>query len=278
MAELPEVETLRRQLERDVVGRKVKTVEILDNKAVRRHSNKKDFVARIEGAKLKSLMRRGTFLIFTLDTLERLIVQPGPSGLLVKAAPKDAIAPGTALVVSFTQGGQVRFIDPKHGGEVWLLTPDEVALGVDEIELIGFDVVDTPVPWADFARLVVNRSVKLRSLLTEEGLLAGIGPVYCDEILYDAGLRHERTSDSLTVQEVRRLYRSVVEILHDAVKHGGTSLADDGWRDLHGATGGYGEYHQVFGRDGEPCRRCRDTIVKAKIGGRTVYYCAQCQT
>jgi len=278
MAELPEVETLRRQLERDVVGRKVKSVDVSDTKLIPRHTNKKQFATMIEGAKLKSLIRRGTFLIFTLDTGDRLIVRPGTLGQLRKAAPKDADEPGTGVVITFTQGGQLRYVDPKRTGELWVLTPEQVAEGVDEIELLGYDVVDQPVPWADFAKQVLSRSVKLKTLLTDEDLLTGIGDVYSDEILYDAGLRFDRLSDDLSVQEVRRLYRSVVEILHDAIKYGGTTLPEGGWRDLHGAAGGYNEYHQVHGRDGEPCRRCRGVVSKGKFGGKTVWYCEQCQT
>jgi formamidopyrimidine-DNA glycosylase len=277
MAELPEVETLRRQLERDVVGRKVKSVDVNDTKVIPRHANKKHFAGMLEGAKLKSLIRRGTFLIFTLDTGDRLIIRPGTEGQLRKAAPKDAEEKGTAVVISFTQGGQLRYVDPKRTGELWLLTPEQVAEGVDEIELLGYDVVDQPVPWADFAKMVLQRSVKLKNLLNDEDLLAGIGDVYSDEILYDAGLRYDRLSDSLSVQEVRRLYRSVVEILHDAIKYGGTTL-EGGWRDLHGDAGGYNDYHQVHARDGEPCRRCRGVISKGKHGGKTVWFCEQCQT
>lgn len=277
MPELPEVETTRRQLEREVVGRKVKSVEVPDAKAIPRHSSKKQFADLLEGAKLKSLIRRGTFLIFTLDSGNRFIIRPGDSAELRKTPAKDELEEGTGVIVTFTQGGQLRFVDPARTGEMWVLTPEEVAKGVDEIELLGYDVVDEPVPWADFARLVMSRSVKLKTFLTDEDILAGIGPIYSDEILYDAGLRYDRLSDSLSVQEVRRLYRSVVEILHDAIKHSGTSLPDNGWRDLHGQPGGYLEYHQVYARDGEPCRRCRSTVSKAKFGGRTIYLCKECQ-
>lgn len=278
MAELPEVETIRRQLEREVVGRKVKSVDVHETKLIKRHANKKQFAGMLEGAKLKSLIRRGTFLIFTLDSGDRFIIQPGTEGQLRKTPSKDELDKGTAVVLTFTQGGQLRYIDPKKTGELWILTPEEVAEGVDEIELLGYDVVDTPVPWADFAKLVLGRSMKLKAFLTDEDLLAGIGPVYSDEILYDAGLRYDRITDTLSVQEVRRLYRSVIEILHDAIKHTGTTLDEKGWHDLHGEDGGYLEYHQVFARDGEPCRRCRDTISKAKFGGKPTYFCEQCQT
>ena len=278
MAELPEVETLRRQLERDVVGRKVKSVEVHNAACITRHPSKKAFADMLEGAKLKSLIRRGTFLIFTLDSGDRFIIQPGAGGELRKTPAKDDLEDDTLVSITFTQGGQLRYIDGRRTGEMWVLTPEQVAEGVDEIELLGFDVVDQPVPWADFARMIMSRSIKLKSLLTDEDLLAGIGPLYSDEPLYAAGLRYDRLSDSLSVQEVRRLYRSVVEILHDAIKHGGTTLPDGGWTDLHDAAGGYTEYHEVFARDGQPCHRCRDTISKAKFGGRNTYFCAECQT
>ncbi len=183
------------------------------------------------------------------------------------------------MVITFTQGGQLRFVDPRHTGEMWVLTPEQVAEGVDEIELLGYDVVDQPVPWADFAKLVLQRSMKLKALLTDEDLLAGIGNVYSDEILYDAGLRYDRMTDTLSVQEVRRLYRSVVEILHDAIKHGGTTLSDDGWHDLHGEAGGYQRVPQGV----RPRRRAvpalpRHGRPRPSSAARNTYFCAECQT
>ncbi|MDZ7675956.1 MAG: DNA-formamidopyrimidine glycosylase [Acidimicrobiales bacterium] len=278
MAELPEVETTRRQLERDVVGRKIKSVDVHDTKLIPRHSSRKQFAGMLEDAKLKSLIRRGTFLIFALDSGDRFIIRLGPDAELRKTPTKEDLEKGTGVVLTFTQGGQLRYIDPDRTGELWILTPEEVAEGVDEIELLGYDVVDTPVPWADFAKLVLGRSMKLKTFLTDEDQLAGIGPVYSDEILYDAGLRYDRITDSLSVQEVRRLYRAVIEILHDAIKHSGTTLEGDGWHDLHGHSGNYRDHHKVFARDGQACVRCRDTISKAKFGGRNTYFCEQCQT
>jgi formamidopyrimidine-DNA glycosylase len=137
MAELPEVETIRRQLEREVVGRKVKAVDVHDTKAIPRHKSKKAFTDLLDDAKLKSLMRRGTFLIFTLDSGNRFILRPGTGGQLRKAPSKDDLEDGTSVVITFTQGGQLRYIDPSHSGEMWILTPEEVAQGVDEIELLG---------------------------------------------------------------------------------------------------------------------------------------------
>ena len=276
MAELPEVETLRRQLEREVVGKKVKTAEVDDEAVVDRNASEKDFVSRLEGAKLKSLKRRGPYLVFTLDTGELYLVSLGPTGTIHKHATRDAKADATLVTLTFTQGGQLRLVDPKANAKMAVVGADDLGEVFPEIADMGTDVVDKPVSWTEFARLVLARSVKLKTLLTDPTLLAGIGPLYADEILFDAGLRFDRASDTLSIQEVRRLYRSVVEILHDGVKHGGTTL-DDGFTDLHGDAGGYTEYLQAYGRDGDACRRCRGVISKAKFAGRNTYFCEGCQ-
>ncbi len=97
--------------------------------------------------------------------------------------------------------------------------------------------------------------------------MAGIGNLYSDEILFPAGLRYDRAADSLTGTEVRRLYRAMVETLADAIKHRGSSLADEQYRDLFGEIGEYQGSHQVYDREGQPCRRCRNTIVRVKGAG-----------
>jgi formamidopyrimidine-DNA glycosylase len=131
--------------------------------------------------------------------------------------------------------------------------------------------------WTKFGQMLMSHSMKLKSFLMDQKILAGIGNIYSDEILFNAGLRYDRMTDSLSTQEIRRLYRAVVETLHDAIKYGGSTLADEGYVNLHGDPGEYQEHHQVYARDKEACRRCRMPLTKAKFGGRSTYYCEQCQ-
>ena len=105
----------------------------------------------------------------------------------------------------------------------------------------------------------------------------GLGGLYADEILHDAGLRPDREVSTVSTMEIRRLYRSLVEILHEATKHHGTSTAEHPFTDLHGKAGSFQEELQVWGRDGEPCRRCRGTVTKQRSGGRVTYWCPSCQ-
>ena len=99
-------------------------------------------------------------------------------------------------------------------------------------------------------------------------VVAGIGPIYSDEILWEAGLRHDRTSDSLSSQEIRRLFRALVETLHEAVKHRGTTIDEHPFVDLYGKPGDYQDELKVYAREGEPCRRCRAPIVKARYANK----------
>jgi formamidopyrimidine-DNA glycosylase len=111
----------------------------------------------------------------------------------------------------------------------------------------------------------------------DQRFVAGIGNIYADEILFTAGLRHDRSSDKLTPQEVRRLYRSIIETLQEAIKHRGSSLADEQYRDIFGEVGEFQRLHNVYDREGHACPRCRATIVRVKANGRSAFFCPHCQ-
>jgi formamidopyrimidine-DNA glycosylase len=274
--ELPEVETIRRELDREAAGKRIKTVEVHGTRSVRRQT-KKQFTSRLEGAKVKSVRRVGKHLVLDLDTGDVLVIHLRMSGQLLKAQPKDPMAKHTHVVITFTQGGQVRFVDPRTFGEMFVTTRDELTQEIPELAELGMDPVDEPVSWVRFGELLMSRTTKLKPLLTDQGLVAGLGNIYSDEVLFEAGLRHDRVPQSLSTMEVRRLYRAIVEVLHEAIKHRGSTLADQQYVDLYGRPGEFQLLHQVYGREGEPCPRCRTPIVRAKVGGRSTYYCPNCQ-
>ena len=278
MPELPEVETIRRDLEKEANGRRIKSVDVTGLRSIRRHKTKKQFTSRLEGKKVMSVDRKGKYLLVRLEGGDVLVIHLGMSGQLSRAkGAKEALQKHTHVVISFTQGGQLRYVDPRTFGELFVTTPDELLQELPELAHLGFDPIDDVMSWTDFATRLKARSVKLKPLLMDQKFLAGIGNLYSDEILFAAGLRHDRTSDSLTSQEIRRLYRAMVETLQDALKHRGSSLADEQYRDLFGEVGDYQSQHKVYDREGEPCRRCRSPIVRLKVGGRSTFFCEQCQ-
>lgn len=279
MPELPEVETLRRDFEKEVVGRRVKEVVVTGMRSIRRHPNKKHFITKLEGCKITAVKRRGKYLLVSLDSGDVLVVHLGMSGQLVKAkgGVKDPPPKHAHVIITFTQGGQLRFIDPRTFGEMFVTTPEEVEAQVPELAHLGFDPVDDMMSWTRFGEQLLARKGKLKVLLMDQKFVAGIGNIYSDEILFAAGLRYDRTPDTLTSQEVRRLSRAMVETLLEAIKHRGSSLADEQYRDLYGQPGGYQQQHKVYDREGEPCRRCRHVVSRQKFNGRSTFFCEQCQ-
>ncbi len=279
MPELPEVETIRRDLDKEVVGKRIKTVDVTGMRSIRRHPNKKHFIAQLEGHKLAGVDRKGKYLLIRIEGGDILIVHLGMSGQLLRARSeaRDPLVEHTHVVITFTQGGQLRFVDPRTFGEMFVTTPDDLAADVPELAHLGFDPVEDMMSWNRFGELLTVRKAKLKSLLMDQKFTAGIGNIYSDEILFGAGLRYDRSSDTLSSQEVRRLYRAMVETLQDAIKHRGSSLADEQYRDLFGVKGQYQTLHKVYDREGQTCRRCRSTIAKVKFNGRSAFLCPQCQ-
>jgi len=276
--ELPEVETLKRDLDKEVVGKRIKTVEVTGMRSIRRHPNKKHFIAKLEGRKITGVRRRGKYLLMTLDSNDVLVAHLGMSGQLLRSkGTKDPMVKHTHVVITFTQGGALRFVDPRTFGELFVTASDDLEHQVAELAHLGFDPVDDMMSWTKFGELLLARKAKLKTLLMDQRFAAGIGNIYSDEILFAAGLRYDRSSDSLSSQEVRRLYRAMVETLQEAIKHRGSSLADEQYRDLFGEKGEYQVQHKVYDREGEACRRCRSVVAKVKVNGRSSFLCPQCQ-
>ncbi len=277
MAELPELETLRRELEKESVGKRFKVPEVVGAKLTKRNGNKKVFQSRLEGAKVKSVDRRGGYLVGNLDNGELLLLHLGDKGYLEKAAPRSTAPKGTVLTLAFTQGGQIRLVDTSGTAQAFVVATDALSEEAPELAAIGLDPVSDPVSWTSFARVLLARNVKLKTVLMDQEVVAGIGPIYSDEILWEAGLRHDRISSELSSQEIRRLFRALVETLHEAIKHRGSSVADHPFVDLYGKPGDHQDELKVYGREGEPCRRCRAPVAKVRYANKPLFYCEACQ-
>ena len=130
----------------------------------------------------------------------------------------------------------MRFVDPRTFGEMFVTSYDDLEQ-VEELAHLGLDPLETALSWERFGRMLAERKMRLKALLMDQKFIAGIGNIYSDEILFQAGLRWDRMSDSLSQQEIRRLYRAIIETLQDAVKYRGSSLSDEQYRDLFGQLG-----------------------------------------
>jgi formamidopyrimidine-DNA glycosylase len=302
MPELPEVETLRQDLSKEVSGRRIKAVSVANGRSVRRHQSAKHFRALLEGRSIKGVTRLGKYLLIVLDSGNTLVVHLGMSGQLLRVkSQKEPKPKHTHVVVTFTQGGELRYVDPRTFGEMFVSTPKQtegapagtsssLSSGsgpggdgatarrqVHELSHLGFDPIEDMMSWDRFAVMLRQHRAGLKALLMDQQFVAGIGNLYSDEILFAAGLRYDRPSDGLSATETRRLYRAMVETLAEAIKHRGSTLADEQYRDLFGEVGDYQGSHQVYDREGKPCRRCRNQIVRMRVGGRSTFFCEHCQ-
>lgn len=276
MPELPEIELLRRELEREVGDRKVRSVEV-PVAGVLKGITRKALPTELEGAKGSGVLRHGMLLGITYDKTHELVLSLGEGSRLARNKEKDPVEKGTALVITFTQGGQLRLIDPGRNASVEWIPIGDLRESHPELADLGLDPVDEPISWAVFGEALLRRTGKLKGILMDDSFLVGMGPIYSDEVLFHAGLRYDRTPDSLATAEIRRLYRAVVETMHDAVKYGGTSLDENGWVGLNGEPGGYQDHLAVYGRAGEMSPRARGPIVKARYGNMSTYFCEQTQ-
>lgn len=271
--ELPEIETIRRDLDRDISGRKVKSAEAASMAVLDRYRNRKSFTSGLVGRKLDSVRRLGLHLLVGLDGEDLLVIRMGPGSSLRRHPARDAVEPGTELTITFTQGGQLRLVDPEGESEAFLVGADELMTEVPDLATLGIDPVGEPIPLNVFAGQVLGREMELKDFLTDDSVIVGLGDIYSDEVLFHAGLAYNRGSATLSTQEVRRLYRALIETVHDAIKYRGTSIESRPFVDAYGEPGDFGIHLAVYGRAGELSPRSRAPIQRIKLKGSWAYYC-----
>jgi formamidopyrimidine-DNA glycosylase len=279
--ELPEVEVVRRDLEKDVVGRRVTAVEVRRMKntkrVIRRHRTPKELRDRLVGRKLARAERKGKYVLLHLDDGNVLVVHFGMSGRFLRGNKRLPLDNHTHVIITFQTGGDLRFVDPRTFGEMFVTAADELGK-VKELAHLAIDPLESMFTWQQFSGALANRATKLKPLLLDQQFVSGLGNIYSDEVLFAAGLRHDRASDELSAQEVRRLYRAIQETVQEAIRFRGTTLGDEAYVDLYGKPGEYQHELKVYGRRGEPCRRCRTPIQVVKYSGRNSFFCPQCQS
>jgi len=275
--ELPEVETVRRGLAEHLVGRRVVRAEVGRERVVRRTS-RDALISGLTDAVIEGTDRRGKYLLLPLDTGDTVMIHLRMSGqvlLAVGGAPRPA---HTHVVMTLDDGHEVWFVDPRTFGEVVVFDPDNVAVELPELAMLGVDPIAEPFTRADVRRITRSTGRALKPLLLDQHAIAGIGNIYADEILHDARLRPDRPASSLDARATARLHGSIVGVLTDAIAAGGSTLGDAQYVDLMGAGGSYQDDHRVYGRGGQRCLTCgRGWIRRTITAGRSTHFCLVCQ-
>jgi formamidopyrimidine-DNA glycosylase len=271
---LPEVEVIRKELEKEVQGKRFKTINVKSASSVGRHRNRPEFYKALDGRKIESVTRRGRLLLFELDEDQTLVIALGSRAALSRETATEEAGPDTQFTASFTTGGALHLVDPVKDAELFVVPTTEID-ALPELSTGGIDALADTFTWHAFGQELVLRQQPLALLLRDETFILGLGDLYADEILWSAGLAPARASNSLTSQEVRRLYRAIFEVLYEAVKQGGVEVTEV---DADEDEIEYADFVKVYERVGEKCVRCRRPITEVEVDGVSVFACSGCQT
>jgi len=275
MPELPEVETVRRDLAVELPGTTITKVEVTGARSVRRYEDPAAFATALTGRSVASVGRWGKYLLIELGGASRgvLVVHLRMSGQLrLEASPRAVLAKHSHVRLTLGDGRQLRFVDPRTFGELFVTSSD-----LPELAGLGIDALDPALTAKAFAGLLATRRARLKPLLLDQRVVAGIGNIYSDEILWRARLRWYRPAAALRPVEVGRLHAAVQEVLTEAIEARGSSLYDGQYVDLSGRPGQFQERHEVYARLGEPCRRCGRPIERTTVAQRSHFWCRGCQ-
>ena len=285
MPELPEVETVRRGLQREVVGRRIERVEVGRQRTVRRTSPQ-SLIDGLSGVTVTAMGRRGKYLLGELDSGDALMIHLRMSGRVLIAAAGAPRPPHTHVVLHLAAdpgpphrpAQELWFVDPRTFGEVVVFDPANAAVELPELARMGVDPITDGLTRVQLARLLNGRNRQLKALLLDQHVIAGIGNIYCDETLHRARLLPGRIASSLTPLEVGRLHRAIHSVLAEAIEAGGSTLTDSQYVDIEGEGGWFQLSHRVYDRAGERCLTCsKATIVHTVSAGRSTYFCPRCQ-
>ena len=275
MPELPEVEVVRRGLERFVVGRTVARVEIRHLRPLRRHlGGPVDFADQVTGRRVSAVLRRGKYLWLALDSADAVVGHLGMSGqLLVK--PHDAeVEKHLRIVFALSDGNDVRFVDQRMFGAM-LVSPGGAVLP-QEILHIARDPLDPLFDEVGFVAALRRRRTTIKRALLDQTLISGIGNIYADEALWAARLHSERPTATMRRRDVARLLIEVRTVLEQALGQGGTSF-DALYVNVNGESGYFDRSLAVYGRTGLACRRCGTVIRRDAFMNRSSFSCPRCQ-
>lgn len=267
MPELPEVETIRATIEPRVVGRRVLGVRVGERRL--RRPIAPDFEQRLLGRRIEAVRRRAKYLLLDVGDGLRWVVHLGMSGRFCVGEPPTGMT--HVHVVADLEGGvRLWFRDPRRFG-MMILSVDDADLGTLGVEPLS-EAFDDEFLWRETRR---HRRLSVKTLLMDARVVVGVGNIYANEALFDAGIRPTRRCGRLSRADVGRLVAAVRAVLDRAIANRGTSLLD--YRDADGNQGDFQRSLRVYERDGESCRRCGRTIRRCVIAARGTFYCPDCQ-
>jgi formamidopyrimidine-DNA glycosylase len=294
MPELPEVETIVRDLRPQLAGRRIESVQLTRDPAIRarvvRFPSATKFARSLRGRTIKSVERRGKYIVMPLETIpdgtfgpngaleasgDRMIVHLGMTGHLRVWEPEEAPVKHTHFRALLDSGLELRYDDPRQFGRLVVGRLDELIAARAFPARLGPEPIHGDLTELEFERLVKARRRPVKSALLDQSFLAGVGNIYADEACFRAGIRPSRWTHRLTVRERRALYAAIQDVLENSIAARGSSIIN--YVDAFGVRGSNQEQLLVYGRSGEPCLRCGTPLQGTRLAGRGTVYCRKCQ-
>lgn len=285
MPELPEVETIRQDLRKKILRKKISDVLVRRKSMV--NGNARNFIKILIGSYFIDIDRIGKLLIFDLKQKEKfMLLHLKMTGQLVYCE-KDKCFPGghpypaveklpnkySHIIFKFRDGSKLFFNDQRTFGYAQIVNKKERNLIAEHF---GIEPLTKNFTLKNFQNALEGRKKNIKAVLMDQKLIAGIGNIYADEILYDAKVRPSRKANKLTKKEIIKIFKSTNKILKKAIEKRGTTFSD--YLDANGRKGNYVKYLKAYDQEGKVCGRChKSKIVKIKIGGRGTRYCPRCQ-
>jgi len=275
MPELPEVETIRRDLEARVLGRRITSVHIAPDTGkpvpVLKGIDEASFRQGVAGSTIDAVERRGKYLALRLDTGLLLVVHLRMTGSLLHR--RSDAPPNRFLraILALDDGSELRFTDIRKFGGLWLAEDfvEVTAAGLGPEPLSEGFTVDI------LTKAVEGRKAPVKAIILDQARIAGIGNIYADEACFEAGIDPRRLGLTLTAPEVEALHAAVRQVLLTGVESRGASFRD--YQDAEGNQGSMQMHVKVFRRTGKPCYTCGSVIERVKVGGRSTHFCPTCQ-
>ncbi len=273
MPELPEVETIRRDLHDRLDRQTVCAVVLGRLRTLRRYTDPRAFVDELIGATVSGTDRLGKYLFIDFGQSTRLVIHLRMSGQLLWSNSIDApVLKHTHIRIQFESGEELRFIDPRTFGEMFVMDP--TGSDISHVGPDAWTAVETP---KELARQIGSRRSSVKAVLLDQGVVAGVGSIYADEICFRAGVRPGRPADSLRPIDIRRLHEAMKVVLGEAIAARGSTLNDGQYVGADGQPGTFANSHRVHARKGRPCLTCGQPIVSGTIAQRSAYWCKRCQ-
>lgn len=286
MPELPEVETIKNDLKKQALRKKISRVEINIKSAVL--GDAKKLINVLENNSFRNIGRRGKLLIFTLAGRKFfLLVHLKMTGQLIYCHEKNKIAGGhnspetngcpptkySRAIFKFADGSRLFFNDMRRFGYLRLVEGENLK---EAVKKYGPEPLNKEFNLAAWKKILSNKKTNIKTLLLNQRLIAGIGNIYADEILFAAGILPNRKVVSLNKKEIEKVYKAIKKILKKAVKYRGTTFSD--YVDADGKRGNFVRFLKVYRREKKKCLRCEKGVIqKTKIAGRGTRHCDKCQ-